>query len=124
MGTVNSLHTISIPAGADLSALQYTLVKMGTGFTVVAATAATDNIIGVLMNKPVSGDPAEIAIGGVAKLKSGGVWAAGNTITATTGGVGIVSATDAHRVVGFALEVAAANDLAKVLVMPHQKASA
>jgi hypothetical protein len=124
MGVVQSYDAVSIPAGADLSALQFTAVKFGTGFTVVSATAATDIVIGILMNKPVSGEPAEVAISGIAKCKAGGAWAAGDTLRANTGGALTASATDGHRVVGIACEVAASNDVAMVLVMPHQKGSA
>lgn len=65
----DSQVVLSIPAGADLSALQYTFVKLsGTG--VVAVAAATDIPIGVLLNDPESGETAAVAVSGVVKVKA------------------------------------------------------
>jgi hypothetical protein len=121
MGNVNSVKAISVDAGADLSALQFTAVKSGTGRTCVSATDATAPIMGILMNKPVSGDPAEVAIGGIAKAKAGsGGWTAGQPLTATTGGALIATSTNNHHIVGYAHEAAAAGDIAQVRVAPGQ----
>lgn len=58
----------SFIAGADLSALQYTMVKLNSSGQVVAVAAITDIPIGVLQNKPVSGATAEVLIVGGTKV--------------------------------------------------------
>jgi len=75
----------SYPAGADLSALQYTFVKM-SGTTVIAPTAATDKVVGVLLNKPTSGRAATVAITGVVKVVASKAIAAGVPIYITASG--------------------------------------
>lgn len=114
MAGTEALKEISIDAGADLSLLQFTAVKYGTGKTVVGATDAASPIVGILMNKPVSGDPALVALNGIAKAIAGGVWAAGDALTATTGGKLIATTTNNHHIVGYAHQIAAANDVAQV----------
>lgn len=64
-------RVITRPAGADLSAQQFRFVKLDSSGNVVAIAAVTDRSIGVLQNKPTSGQAAEIAIDGVVKVKSG-----------------------------------------------------
>lgn len=118
MAGTNAMTCVSIEASADLSALQFTAVKMGTGRKIASATAATDTIIGVLMNKPVSGQPGEVAIAGIAKGIAGGTIAAGDKLTATTGGKFITTTTDHDRIVGYAGEAAVANDVFSIQVAP------
>jgi hypothetical protein len=55
-------------AGADLSALQYTFVKLNSSGQVIAVAAATDVPIGVLQNAPLSGQEASVVIVGGTKL--------------------------------------------------------
>jgi len=66
---------ITIPgltAGADLSSSQYCTVKMAsTAGQVIICAAATDVPVGVLQNKPTSGQAAEVATLGVVKAKLG-----------------------------------------------------
>lgn len=121
MAKTNSMRCISVDAGADLSALQFTAVRSGTGRTVVSAANNSAPIMGILMNKPVSGDPAEVAIEGIAKAKAGGTWAAGDQLTATTGGALIATTTSGHHVVGTAHEAAVIGDIAQVLIKPSQR---
>lgn len=58
----------SYPAGADLSALQFTFVKMNAAGAIVAVAAATDIPIGVLQNQPKSGQFASVVVVGGTKL--------------------------------------------------------
>lgn len=55
-------------AAADLSGKQFYLVKLASATTVDVCSAATDVPIGVLQNKPLSGQPAQIAVLGVTKI--------------------------------------------------------
>jgi hypothetical protein len=56
---------ISLEAGENLSAKQFYFVKMSADNTVVCCAAATDIPIGVLQNKPTSGDHATVRVLGV-----------------------------------------------------------
>ena len=62
-------NTPGLVAGADLSAKQYHFVKLnGTGTQVVACNGVTDKPIGVLQNKPTSGQAAEVMMLGISKV--------------------------------------------------------
>lgn len=60
----------SYVAAADLSALQYTFVKLDSAGKVVAVAAVTDIPVGVLQNAPKSGQIAEVLVVGGTKLKA------------------------------------------------------
>jgi hypothetical protein len=113
------IDCVSIDAGADLSALQFTALKMGTGRAVISAAAATAPIIGILQNKPTSGRAAEVAIGGISKALAGAAgWTSGDKLTATTGGALITTTTDKNYQAGIALETVAAGAYGQVLLTP------
>lgn len=61
--------TFTLEAGADLSAHQYKFVKLTSG-KAAAIAAATDLPIGVLQNKPTSGQAATIMQHGITKLQA------------------------------------------------------
>lgn len=63
-------------AAADLRTKQYLAVKLDTNQKVVLATAATDKIIGILLNAPNLGETCDIALlnaGGTVKVLAGEV---------------------------------------------------
>jgi hypothetical protein len=80
----------SMIAGEDLSSYQYCFVKAGASVnTVEHMDAVSDEPIGILMNAPVSGQEAEVAmIGGGAKLKCDNSVTNGAKITTTAAGLG------------------------------------
>ena len=106
----DSQVTLSIPAGADLSAKQYTFVKIsGTG--VISCAAATDVPIGVLLNDPASGETAAVAVSGIVKLTASAAITAGATIgtTATGTAVTLAAGSDTTKyIVGRAITAAGA----------------
>ena len=59
-------NTISVLAGEDLSAAQFRFVKLSSGAVVKAG--AGDPVLGVLLNKPASGEIASVQVGGVATV--------------------------------------------------------
>lgn len=61
---------ITLEAGADLSAKQYFFVKLDANGKAVSCSAATDKPVGVLQNKPTSGQAAEIVVVGLTKVSS------------------------------------------------------
>lgn len=114
---VDTQSKISLAAGADLSAKQYTFVKMsGTG--VVGAAAATDVCIGILQNAPTSGKTAEVAVSGVSKVKASAAISAGALVGVTSTGtaVALTVGTDTTKYVfGQAITAAgAAGDIIAV----------
>ena len=71
-----------LSAGADLSAAanQYKFVKLSAAKTVVLCAAATDKPIGVLQNRPKSGETAQVCCIGVTKLQGDADLAFGNLV--------------------------------------------
>jgi hypothetical protein len=115
----DSQVVLSIPAGADLSAKQYTFVKIsGTG--VVSTAAVTDAPIGVLLNDPKEGETAAVAVSGVVKLKASAAITAGAPIGTTNAGLGVTlvpGTDDTKYIVGRAITAAgAANDIITVAI--------
>lgn len=69
-------------AGADLSAAaaQFTFVKISASGTVVQCSAVTDRPIGILQNRPASGEAAQVMADGVSKVRANADLAAGDQI--------------------------------------------
>lgn len=91
----------SLVAAADLSALQFTFVKLDTAGKAAAVAAATDIPCGVLQNAPVSGQPAEIMASGISKIVAGADLARGAQIGTDSSGraVALVNGTDTTKYV-------------------------
>jgi len=89
MATQNEFNTLTISAGADLSAAQYKAV-------VVAGTiAANSTAIGLLQNKPAaSGRSATVGYSGIMKAYAGAAITANSRLAVTTSGW-IITATSA-----------------------------
>lgn len=77
---------ITLTASADLSGKQYYFVKVSGSGTVDVCSGATDKPVGVLQNKPVSGQAAEIVVIGVTKVSSDAGLTAGNLIGTSADG--------------------------------------
>jgi hypothetical protein len=105
-------------AGADLSALQFQFVKLGTANTVVAITANTDKPYGILQNTPTSGQAAEVMQNGHSKLVMAASTVEGALIGsgATGKGTAYVAGTDTTKyIVGECVAAAgAANGIGTV----------
>jgi hypothetical protein len=111
---------VTLVAGGDLSALQYTFVKLNSSGEAVAAAAATDIPIGVLQNAPTSGQEAEVLIVGGTKIVAGAAISEGALVgTSSTGkAVALVAGTDTTKyVVGTLLtESGASGDIVTAVV--------
>lgn len=107
MATSGDKEIIGIAAGADLSTFQYKIIAVdGT----LAATNAV--ALGVLINKPKSGEHATIAYAGYMKAYvGGGSVAAGAQLVVTTSGYLITNATSTSGIVGKAITAAASGAL-------------
>lgn len=104
-------------AAADLSTKQFYCVKATADKTINIATAAGENVLGVLQNKPAAaGEVADIMCLGVTKLLVGtGDLAAGATWESAADGTGITAATGKAGM-GTVLIGAVAGKLATVTV--------
>jgi len=108
-------------AGADLSAKQFYIVKLDTVQNqVVLASAATDKLIGTLLNAPVLGQEARVHMNvGTTKVVASGVIALGAFVTSDGSGKGASTTTDKDKVIGIALQAAAADgDIIEVACFP------
>lgn len=130
-GNVNH-HTVSVPAAADLTAKQFYAVKVdSTGKAALAG--AGEFAIGLLQNKPGSGQAATVAYGGISKALAGGTIAAGATVAVNSDGK-LVDATEAKiasldgnaasnvgitgsNVIGVAMAGASSGDIFPVLLL-------
>ena len=108
-------------AAADLSAKQYYFVKLSAANTVNVCTAITDIPIGILQNKPESGEAATVCLFGISKVSADGTLAAGNIIgtSADSQADAIAAGSDTTvYTMGQALEAAAAGDTVSMFLNP------
>lgn len=61
--------SITLVAGADLSAAQFKFVKLNSSGQAIVCAAVTDIPVGILQNKPTSGREATIMVSGVSKVQ-------------------------------------------------------
>jgi hypothetical protein len=80
-------------AGADLSALKHTFVKMGTVDGTVVSCGAGEAAVGVLMEGCLSGQAAAVAVGRQPKVKAGEAIERGDKIASGAAGVAVVAET-------------------------------
>lgn len=106
--------------GADLSAQQFHIVKLGVNpREVVLATALADQQLGVLQDKPdhTVNRAATVRIIGISKVVAGAAIPVHSLVGADGQGRAIVAATG--HAIGLSIEVAgAAGDIITVLVIP------
>jgi hypothetical protein len=102
---------VTLVAAADLSAKQYTFVKLDGSGLAAAAAAATDVPIGVLQNAPLAGQEAEVLVVGGTKIVAGAAIGEGVQIgTGATGKAVALAVTDTTKfVVGTLLTESAAD---------------
>ena len=87
-------------ANADMSTMQFSFVNLSgstsVDFEIQQSTISTARPDGILMNAPTSsGQPAEVAISGVGKLRLDGTVANATLIMCSSGGKGIADTTTA-----------------------------
>lgn len=107
MASIGELKTLTLQAAADLRTQQYKIMRMvNAGTCNVASLATAFSMIGVLQNKPNSGQAATIAYGGEAKVVAPGVVAAGIPVTCDGSGQ-LTAAASGDMVIGRTLEASA-----------------
>jgi hypothetical protein len=103
---------VTLVAAADLSALQYTFVKLNASGQAAACSGATDIPIGVLQNAPTAGQEAEVLVVGGTKIVAGAAIGEGALVGTSAAGkaVALVAGTDTTKyVVGTLLTESAAD---------------
>lgn len=115
-------HTISHPAGADLTAAQFKFVKISGGGVVLCG--AGENAVGVLLNKPNTGEAAEVQIGGIAKVQADAALATTGTkvMSSADGQAAAAVGAGGNHVLGMTITTGAnAGELVEVLLAspPH-----
>jgi len=116
MATTAEVLVLSFTAAADLSAKQFHFVEITDDNTVNVCNAATDVPIGVLTNKPESGEAAAVAAIGKTKVKAGGTITAGARVGPNANGEAVAKTADADQAPGIALTDAASGELVEVLL--------
>lgn len=110
MATKQSMISVTLEAGGDLSAAQFTFVLLASDAQVDQVSSAGGDADGVLQNDPsAAGRAATVAIGGIVKVKAGAVVAAGAKVQSDATGRAITAATGDH-VLGKAVTAAGAAD--------------
>ena len=111
---------ITLVAGADLSAKQYTFVKLNSSGQAIAVAAATDRPIGVLQNAPTSGQEAEVLVVGGTKIVAGAAVTEGAVVGTDANGKGVpltVGTDTTKYILGTSLlEVAADGEVTTAVV--------
>lgn len=106
-------------AAVDLSAVanQFRCVKVTGAFAVNLTTVAGEGVAGILQNKPALGEAAGVRISGVSKCVAGAAIAANAKVMAGADGRILTAATLGSKIIGEALEAAAAaNEIITVLI--------
>lgn len=117
MATQQNVQSITLPAGADLSAHQWKLVDVNSTGQAVLVSAANARVLGVLQNDPAAaGREAEVAVAGVVKILTGGAVAAGDEVEATAAGLIVTASGAGSHIIGKCLVGAASGGLAEVLL--------
>jgi hypothetical protein len=117
MAQVNQVQSISMPAAADLSALQFTFVNINSSGEAAAPSGAGGDAVGVLMNKPdAAGRAAEVAYAGKAKVKAGATVAAGAKVQTDANGAAITAASG-DVVLGCAMSGGDSGEVIEVLLV-------
>ena len=107
----SGIHFGQATAAADLSAKQFFAVKV-TAANVVNLAGAGDGPIGVLQNKPTSGQAADVLVFGMTKASAGAAIAAGAKVMVDSNGQFQTASGSAKYYVGTAVTAASAlNDV-------------
>ena len=92
-----------LTAAVDLRTYQFCIVKMSGSFGVTFCGDGEQGI-GILQNKPNTGEAAVVCTSGVSKCKTGASVTAGNIISSAAAGVASPSTTATDWAIGIALE--------------------
>lgn len=112
-------HILSLKTATDLSGKQFFGVKMSADRTVALQSGVTDVGVGILVNKPTSGQTASVVWHGVVKITAGETIAFGNQIRIHSDGKAMVFVPDTDVTafgVGVCILGAASGELIEAIV--------
>lgn len=92
MATENKILDLTFPAAEDLSLDQYRFMVLTSTSTVRRPDSTTENAVGILQNKPLSGEAAQVRLIGASKLEMNDAIGVGTFV-----GLEYVSAADAGK---------------------------
>lgn len=119
MATQESLTTVTLIAGADLSAKQYLFVELANDGQIDPVGSAGGDAVGVLQNDPdAAGKAATVAISGISKVVCGGTVTVGDKVQSDNAGKALTAASGDH-VLGRALATGASGEIIPVLLINH-----
>ena len=101
-------------AGEDMSTKQYYIVQLDASGNIEVGEGATDLLVGVLQNKPASGEAALYRFAGTSKVIAGGTIGVGAMVTTDANGKAVATTTDGDIVIGRALVSAVSGDIFEV----------
>lgn len=104
----------SLPCSEDLSSHQFGIVQLDASGDLEKGESATDLLVGVLQNKPESGEMATYRFHGTSKVKAGGSISIGDWVTSDSSGHAVATTTDGNITIGRALEAADDGDIIEV----------
>lgn len=118
MAYEESIKRITLEAGADLSAKQFFFVSVSADGQ-VDPTGDGAHADGVLQNDPAAaGRAAEVAIGGVVRVKCGGTVTRGGPVASDANGNAVNPATG-DVILGTALETGASGTIISMIFQPR-----
>ena len=121
MAFEEALRSVSFPAGADLSADQYKMVKVNSSGQVVLAGEG-DEVTGILQDAPAaSGRVACVGIAGGSKVRAGGSVTAGARFTVNSSGLAVALGSGDDYAVGIARETFASGGIYSCIIQPTGK---
>lgn len=117
MSVIQEPVILSFVAAADLSAKQYFLVKISDSNT-VALCGDGDPAVGVLINKPKSGEIAQVQIGGLAKVVCGTALNAPIRLGSDAAGKAVLGASADYCVGLLTQDVSGDGSIGEVILAP------
>ena len=117
MAIESRIYDESYDSVGDLSAKQFFAVKLDANGKIVLAAAATDQVLGILQNDPKAAQAGQVRHLGISKAVAGAAITLGDEVISDAAGKVISTAAAGDRVIGHALEAAAADlDVISVLM--------
>lgn len=107
-------------AGEDLTSYRYHLVTISgsTARTVVRCSSQGQSAVGVLVNKPGSGEAAAVCMLGITKVMVGGTIYAGDKFTTSVSATAITLASSENNCAGMVLSNVASGALVDAIILP------
>lgn len=110
MSQSNSSNSFGhLVAAADLSSNQYYAVKVNSSGQIALCSSAGEFVVGILQNKPTSGQAADVRHSATTKAVAGAAITAGARVMTNASGKVITLATSGSIACGVALEAAGAD---------------